>query len=247
MARNTKKKNAPKSAKCGSAEKRKTQTKKTNASRGKGAKPTLANARSNNVVKESSSPSKSTSGANGRSQQAAPKNGAKAEQSVVHTQQRSQPSKSSTGAKVPGEQAAPKVEDERQGILIRLIETLKRVIGYKKGERDEFRYNLETEHPNYIFEQSGKKIRAMGLTHKNETFGKPNMPLKNNPDPTDKEEAYIRNGIITQKGRMGKKRLKHLKFSDDDKSIVKSKKRNYRKVRKIEAQKKRQAKKKKGK
>ncbi|MGN1061427.1 MAG: hypothetical protein ACI4QN_06820, partial [Candidatus Coproplasma sp.] len=75
MARNTKKKNAPKSAKSGSVEKRKTQPKTTNASRGKGAKPTLA-ARSNNVVKESSSPSRSTPGANGQSQQAAPKNGA---------------------------------------------------------------------------------------------------------------------------------------------------------------------------
>lgn len=72
MARNTKKKNTQKSAKCGSAGKRKPQTKKTKASRGKGAKPTLANARSNNVVKESSSPSKSKPGAKGQSQQAAP-------------------------------------------------------------------------------------------------------------------------------------------------------------------------------
>ena len=151
------------------------------------------------------------------------------------------------GANAQSQQTTPKNGEERQGVLKRLIETLKRVIGYKKGERDEFRYNLETEHPNYIFEQRGKKYRAMGLTHKNETFGEPNMPLKNNPDPTDEKPSYIRNGIIKQKGRMGKRRLKQLKFSDDDKSIVKSKKRYYRKVRKIEAYKKRQAEKKKGK
>lgn len=138
-------------------------------------------------------------------------------------------------------------QEQRQGVIKWLIETLKRVIGYKKGERDEFRYNEETEHPNYIFEKSSKKYRAMGLTHSNETFGDPNMPLKNNPDPTDEKTAYIRNGIIQQKGRMSKNCLKQLSFSAEDMANVKSKKRNYRKIRKTAAYQQRQAKKKKGK
>lgn len=123
----------------------------------------------------------------------------------------------------------------------RLIGTLKRVIGYKRGERNEFRYNYDTEHPGYVFKKEKGKYKSFGLTHEDKTFGRKNMPLSQNPSKTDKRPAYIRNGVISQKGRMSKKPLKKLKFSDADKPIVKSKKRNYKKVCKTEAYKKRQS------
>ena len=98
----------------------------------------------------------------------------------------------------------------------------------KYESKNEFRFNYDTNHPNYIFGKSGRKYKAMGLTHKEETFGRKNMPLDKNPDPSDKEKAYIRNGIISSKiQNYVDKPLKNLKFSESDMSKVKSKRRNY--------------------
>ena len=66
---------------------------------------------------------------------------------------------------------------EKRTIIQRLKDVLKRIIGIKKGQRDEFRYNLDTERPNYIFEEIDGKCRGFGLTHEEETFGRKNMPL----------------------------------------------------------------------
>ena len=42
----------------------------------------------------------------------------------------------------------------------------------KKKSKNEFRYNNTTKHPNYVFEEFGDKYHSLGLTHKEETFGK---------------------------------------------------------------------------
>ncbi len=96
--------------------------------------------------------------------------------------------------------------------------------------KDEFRFNNDTCHPNYVFGKSGNRYKSMGLTHKEYTFGRRNMPLDKNPDKTDKDKAYIRNGIISSKVQnYGNKTLNNFEFSKEDKAKVKSKRRNYQK------------------
>lgn len=111
--------------------------------------------------------------------------------------------------------------------------------------KNEFRYNFNTNHPNYIFGETEKKYKALGITHESETFGKKNMPLKQNPQKGKTESAYIRNGIISEKKRsFGRKTLKDFSFSSEDKSNVKSKIRHHKKEEKRKAQRKRHARKK---
>lgn len=47
----------------------------------------------------------------------------------------------------------------------------------KRTSKNEFRYNNRTNHPNYIFEDDGRRYSALGITHSAETMGKKNMPL----------------------------------------------------------------------
>ncbi|MCD8372196.1 MAG: hypothetical protein LUD27_02715 [Clostridia bacterium] len=97
--------------------------------------------------------------------------------------------------------------------------------------RDEFRFNNNTNHPNYIFEESNGRYRGMGITHEPVTFGKKNMPLKVNPQIKDTRKAYVRNGTISEKKKYySKNTLNDYKFSDI--ANVKAKKRNYKKNRK---------------
>ena len=103
----------------------------------------------------------------------------------------------------------------------------------KYEPKNEFRFNHATNHPNYVFGKEGNKCKAMGITHEAETFGKKNMPLKENPNLKDKRKAYIRNGIISQNERyMSKETINNLEFSSEDYPMVKSKRRNYIKNRK---------------
>lgn len=109
------------------------------------------------------------------------------------------PNKSKTPQKNSTRPASSPKGQERQGIIKRLIETHKRVIGHKKGERDEVRYNNKERHKNWVFKEEGENVSALGLTHSGETFGGKNMPLKENPDKKDKTPAYIRHGVIRGK------------------------------------------------
>lgn len=59
------------------------------------------------------------------------------------------------------------------------------------------------------------------------------MPLKQNPKKGDKQSAYVRNGIITdKKNNYSKKPIKNMQFENSDFTNVKSKIRNYKKQRK---------------
>ena len=103
----------------------------------------------------------------------------------------------------------------------------------KTKAKNEFRYNNQTSHPNYVFEESGNKYRAVGITHREKTFGRANMSLDKNPDPKDTEKAYVRNGIISdKKSNFSSKPIKRFAFQPDDFAKVKSKVRNYKKKRK---------------
>lgn len=103
----------------------------------------------------------------------------------------------------------------------------------KSVAKNEFRYNNQTAHPNYIFEESGNRYRALGLTHSSSTFGRANMPLAQNPDPKDPQKAYVRNGIISdKKSNFSRKPINTYAFGEDDFPNVKAKVRNYKKRRK---------------
>lgn len=103
----------------------------------------------------------------------------------------------------------------------------------KQLRKNEFRYNNTTKHPNYVFEEFGNKYHSLGITHKEKTFGKKNMPLSDNPDKRKKEKAFIRNGIITDKKKnYSKKNINSMNFSLEDFPKVKSKIRNFKKRQK---------------
>ena len=140
-------------------------------------------------------------------------------------------------------QKTPQQSEEKLNAIQRFIMQLKLLIFRKKyKERDEFRYNNLTDHPNYIFEKKNGKYKSFGVTHENETFGKKNMPLKQNPQKGKTEPSNIRNGVISEKPKyFGKKVLIDFEFSKEDKANVKSKIRNYKKRRKRQNKKSKQA------
>ena len=102
----------------------------------------------------------------------------------------------------------------------------------KYKPKNEFRYNYDSKHPNYIFGESKNKYKSLGITHKETTFNKKNMPLKYNPNRLSKSKAYIRHGVITTKKSNYSKKLKNYRFADCDYKNVKSKIRNYKKQNK---------------
>ena len=91
----------------------------------------------------------------------------------------------------------------------------------KYKPRNEFRYNINAKHPNYIFEVEEK------------TFGIKNAPLKVNPKKTDKRKSYMRNGVVNGTHYdYSKKTMKNMQFSREDLPNVKAKIRNAKKNRK---------------
>ena len=98
--------------------------------------------------------------------------------------------------------------------------------------KNEFRFNNNTKHMNYVFGASKNRYYSVGLTTEPETFNKKNMPLKDNPHKGKTDNSYIRNGIISdRKEAFDKKPNKNWIFSTDDFPKVKSKVRNYKKKR----------------
>lgn len=96
--------------------------------------------------------------------------------------------------------------------------------------RNEFRFNNNTNHMNYVFGESNNRYYSVGLTTEDETFKKKNMPLKDNPHKGKTGKSYVRTGIISdRKQAYDKKPNKHWKFSKTDFPKVKSKIRNYKK------------------
>lgn len=105
--------------------------------------------------------------------------------------------------------------------------------GGKVLPKDEFRFNHVAKHTNYIFGETAEQYKAVGLTHRDTTFGRRNMPLNDNPKKGDTAPSYARNGIITEDKRSySKKTAKNFQFSKDDKANVKSKIRHYKKEQK---------------
>ena len=108
----------------------------------------------------------------------------------------------------------------------------------KRITKFEFRFNFNTKHTNFIFEQENNKYHGIGLTHSAETFDKKrnkmrqNIPLFENPQKNKKDKAYIRYGIITNTTASYGEVRKNFKFAPDDIPTVKFIARNYKKKRK---------------
>lgn len=122
-----------------------------------------------------------------------------------------------------------------------LVSTLTMIIDKKKretrGTRDEFRFNIDARHYNYIFEvhETDDEYYALGITTEPETFGKGNIPLKHNPQKGKTQPSFIRNGeIVAGHKAFGRKVEKNIKFHSDDIPNVKAKKRNAKKNIKAE-------------
>lgn len=152
------------------------------------------------------------------------------------TSKRSAPKK--TVKKKP---VAKRTTGKKKNLIQRLIAVFKTEEKKKKRQnssaRNEFRYNNQTKHPNYIFEESNGKYRSLGVTHQERTFGKQNMPLDKNPKKGEEKKAYIRNGVISaKKSNYSKKTINNMSFNQSDYKNVKSKIRNYKKNRKKKSQ-----------
>lgn len=103
----------------------------------------------------------------------------------------------------------------------------------KQIPKDEFRYNRNTRHMNYIFAENDKYYIGMGLTTEEYTFGIKNMPLNKNLQKNREGKSYIRNGIITSKKKNYGGVDKRFQITNkDDKACIKAKKRNYKKINK---------------
>ncbi len=150
--------------------------------------------------------------------------------------------KTATGKQSSSGQATPpakrtKKDDsgKKKSLIQKLISLLKKRAKQKKQvkPKDEFRFNHDTGHMNFVFGETEEEYKSVGLTSKETTFGKKNMPLEQNPKKGDSGKSYIRNGIISDNKRSySEKTAKNYEFSKADKSNVKSKVRNYKKEQK---------------
>ena len=160
--------------------------------------------------------------------------------------------KSATGAnKGSGRATQPakrtSEQEKRLSLIERLITALKRerkILKRKNSPvRDEYRYNIDTQHINYVYlvEKDGDKetYHSLGFTHSDTYEGVKNMPLQNNPKKGDSTPSYIRNGEIQgdKKSYSGKK-AKNYQLTGDDKANAKSKIRHHKKERRKKVQKK---------
>ena len=103
----------------------------------------------------------------------------------------------------------------------------------KYNSLNEFRYNRNTKHMNYVFLKKENKFKTVGLTTNEYTFGRKNMPLHKNTQKGKNEQSYIRNSIISDKINNFGPIDKRFCFSKEDFPNVKSKIRNYKnKIRK---------------
>ena len=70
----------------------------------------------------------------------------------------------------------------------------KKKIQDKGSARDEFRKKNKDSngHPNYIYRKVGNNYEYIGMTHSPITRGIKNIELDKNPNPKDKEKAYLK-------------------------------------------------------
>lgn len=77
-----------------------------------------------------------------------------------------------------------------------------------------------TGHPQYVYDDTGKEYRVLGITSSPKTNGIINVKLERNPEPNNSKTAYVRTKPDKEnKGAFGE-RLKGWKFTENDKKKV---------------------------
>ena len=83
-----------------------------------------------------------------------------------------------------------------------------------------FRNAQLTGHPQYVYDEDGRRYKIIGITKSPVTNGISNIPLDGNPEPNNPEKAYIRPKPDTVDKGVENVRLKGWRFRDSDKPKV---------------------------
>lgn len=75
-------------------------------------------------------------------------------------------------------------------------------------------------HPSYLVDNNGKVYKVVGITSGSITNGVDNIPLDVNPEPNNKEPAYIRPVLIEVPNGTRSEKLQGWKFASSDKPKV---------------------------
>ena len=78
------------------------------------------------------------------------------------------------------------------------------------------RKRKHSKHPQVIVNADRTKFSSMTLTHKERSSKHSNIPLKVNPNPNDKRNAYIRKQVIRDFKFNFSKAFKNYKLSNED-------------------------------
>ena len=80
-----------------------------------------------------------------------------------------------------------------------------------------FRNAKYTGHPQYVYDEDGRKYKVVGITKSPITDGVLNIRLDVNPEPNNKKPAYIRPKTDSVEKGVENVRLKGWKFAGSDK------------------------------
>ena len=79
-----------------------------------------------------------------------------------------------------------------------------------------------TGRPSYVYDNNGKVYKVVGITGGSSTNGVDNIPLDVNPEPNNKNKAYIRPTPIEVPNGTKSTKLNGWKFAASDKPKVQS-------------------------
>ncbi len=85
-----------------------------------------------------------------------------------------------------------------------------------KKFRRSFRKNKRINHPTYVVDKQDDVYEYIGITHSKITNGKNNIPLRNNPNPNDSRQAYVRPILEKDIDKNFGKRYSSWNFSKSD-------------------------------
>jgi len=83
-----------------------------------------------------------------------------------------------------------------------------------------FHSKKTTGHPAYVYDKKNGNYRFIGITTSDNTNGVKNISLDKNPEPNNKEKAYIRPKPMSLPTGTRNDKLKGWKFTDADKKKV---------------------------
>lgn len=79
-----------------------------------------------------------------------------------------------------------------------------------------------TGHPQYVYDDTGKEYKVLGITSSPKTNGIVNLKLERNPEPNNTKVAYVRTKPNKVEKGVRNERLKGWKFIESDKKKVRN-------------------------